>query len=79
MEFLFTKLGFHLFFANSSIFITSQDIKKSVITTFIHNLYIFPPVGSEIMNEIKGKLDSIFDIIDIGFLVFILDFKVPHN
>lgn len=49
---------------------TSQGIKRPIITTFVNNLNIFAPAESKIMKWIMKRLDSIFNKVNIGSMTF---------
>ncbi len=78
-EFLFTKLGLYQLYVDHSIFVTSQGVQGPIITTFIDDFHIFALVGSGIIKQIKGKLASAFDMVDMEPLVFYIRLKVTRN
>lgn len=53
MKFLFIKLGFHLLYADHSIFIISKNVEKPIIITFINDSQIFIPSMAELCNELS--------------------------
>ena len=78
-NFLFTKLGLHRLHADHSIFATDQDIKNSIITSFIDNLNIFALLGSGIISCIKSELTTAFEMVNMGPLVFYVGLKVTRD
>lgn len=65
--------------ANHSIFITEHDLKGPIVSIFVDKIKIIGSKRSEIIEKVKRKLVTVFEIVDIGPISFYHGLKVEQN
>lgn len=78
-KFLLKKLDLHQINTNYSIFVIEIDIKGPIVSIFIDDIKIIGVQRSGIIKQVKKKLTTAFDIIDIGPISFYLSLKIERD
>ena len=73
------KLGLHQINANYSIFVTKAGIEDPIVSTFVNDIKIIGVKGLGFIKQVKKKLATAFDMVDIGPISFYLSLKVEKN
>ena len=77
--FLLQKLGLEKLHADHSIFATPQGIKGPIVTSFVDDLNIIGPKGSQMITEVKRQLKLAFKMVDMGPISYYLGLKVERD
>lgn len=77
--FFLEKLGLQQINADHSIFTTPLGINRPIVSTFMDEIKIMAPKGSDFIEIVKAELTSAFQIVDMGPISFYLGLKVDRN
>lgn len=78
-KFLLEKLGLYWINANHSIFVTKAGIEGLIISTFVDDIKIMGVKRLEVIKQIKKKLATAFDMVDMSPISFYFCLKVERN
>lgn len=77
--FLLEKLGLKRTYANHSIFISEAGLNGPIVSTFIDDIKIMGPKGSDFIRKVKAELATAFSMVDMGPISFDLGLKVIRD
>lgn len=77
--FLLEKLGLKRTYANHSIFISEAGLNGPIVSTFIDDIKIMGPKGSDFIRKVKAELATAFSMVDMGPISFYLGLKVIRD
>lgn len=78
-KFFLEKLKLQQINTDHSIFISSAEINRPIISIFIDNIKIIGVKNSEVIMRVKQKLTSTFEIANMRLISFYLGFKVTRD
>lgn len=77
--FLLEKLGLKRTPANHSIFISEAGLNGPIVSTFVDDIKIMGPKGSDFIGKFKAELAAAFSMVDMGPISFYLGLKVIRD